>query len=1414
MKKKLLLTTLFLLACFGMAKAETIQVGSGEKGGSYLPLATNWNYSYSQQIYTIAEIGHTGSITSIAFKADGDMGQARTIDLYLVKTDKSSFSSETDFVSCSESDKVFSGTVTFAVQDWTTLTFSQPFEYDGSKNLCVIVNDKTGSYTGAGQLFYVYEATNQSLARINDNYGAYDPASPGSTASNNTSTPLPDYKSQLQLTFSGGGGGGSSETIQVGSGTASGAGMPIFSNWKYGLTQQIYTASEIGKTGTITSIAFQATQDMGQAQIFDIYLVKTSKSTFDDAEDYISASESDKVFSGTVTFAAGDWTTLEFDTPFEYDGSTNLCVIVNSKTGPYSDSSAKKWLVYSSTNQSIWRLNDGYGPYDPASPKSVDSGPTPNLYDYKSQLQLTFSGGGGSKTPIHSVYVNGYEPPVAGENSQNHLNVSVPSGANYYIYTGNGRPVWYNDNDEVFFYDTFVKGTHYSLGVELRANDGYYFADDCVFYLNGGTELLDNQYTQVSSEDNSLVYMWSVSTAATSGISAPTNIEVSDITWPSATVTWESEASAFTLQYKPADSSEWTIVPSIVTTSYTLTELQEQTTYDVRVQAEGGDSWASTTFTTLERFPCPTDIQVLAVAPYSAIINWTDNCGASAWQVAVDYYDNTTDVTRKPFILTGLTPGTGYLFVVRAVIEVDGETFYSNWSEVGSFTTPLPNPLPEISSVTPTPNSATITWEGQSDSYKVKYRCAGSKTVTFFEGFESTVDEEHPLGYLPDGWTIIDADGDGHNWEMAWDGVSPHFNQYEGNFCIVSGSYDNDTSTPLTPDNWLITPKVTLGTGASAWLRGQDTSYPEEHFAFFVSTTGTNPSDFTQVSPEYVATNEYKEYTADLSAYAGQEGYVAIRHYNVTDMFYLNVDNFSIYEQADAEEWNVIETTEKTATLEGLTPDTEYECEVIGIMQGQPDASSSIYTFQTLEANPVPFDVVATPAATTARIEWTGYGDIYHVLYRVPEQAKAFLSENFEGGMGGWTAENLHSYSGISSNAAYSGSQSFRFYYSQTPPQYLISPELSGITEEAILKFQYRIGSTSYPESFKVGYSTTTNSTDAFTWSSELTYGADTDWHEYSQAVPAGTKYIAIQCTSNDQFHFFVDDISVSASTIIPAGEWQGAWTDEPQIVLTGLEKATTYDFKIESYVSGIDTPATTDIMQFTTKAYIIDLVMDNNGDNTSIISDNAGNFAYVTIQNLTLESGKWQGICLPFDVDVKHSVLAGADVRTFESETFDDNKLYLNFLTPVTEMKAGTPYIVKTESDLSNPVFENVTVSTNLENIYIDRCSFYYSLYYYFTSPTDQTQYFKMTGSTGTDLQLILTGDFLHSFEPYFCISSPDSYDEILLNTGEYNDVITGVSSLGETEEGAAIYNLAGMRLSKKQKGVNIVNGKKVLVK
>ena len=142
------------------------------------------------------------------------------------------------------------------------------------------------------------------------------------------------------------------------------------------------------------------------------------------------------------------------------------------------------------------------------------------------------------------------------------------------------------------------------------------------------------------------------------------------------------------------------------------------------------------------------------------------------------------------------------------------------------------------------------------------------------------------------GWTTIDNDGDGHNW-MVSSRLEGVFNNHSGNVCMTSASYVDNVGA-LTPDNWLVSPQIEMGGSVSLWACGNDPEYVEEHFAIYVSTNGTSIEDFSQITEEYVVGSEYVQYFADLSAYSGM-GYVAIRHFNCTDMYNLNVDDITIF---------------------------------------------------------------------------------------------------------------------------------------------------------------------------------------------------------------------------------------------------------------------------------------------------------------------------------------------------------------------------------------------------------------------------------------------------------------------------------------------------------------------------------------
>ncbi len=164
------------------------------------------------------------------------------------------------------------------------------------------------------------------------------------------------------------------------------------------------------------------------------------------------------------------------------------------------------------------------------------------------------------------------------------------------------------------------------------------------------------------------------------------------------------------------------------------------------------------------------------------------------------------------------------------------------------------------------------------------------------------------------GWTSVDADGDGYGWMVGSEKLGSTGNGHNGSLDLVlSQSYDNNFGV-LYPDNYLVSPQVELGGIVRFYACAQDASYAAEHFGVAVSTTNTQPSSFTMVQEWTMsaksmgegkpvekntrsgrAQGNWYEYTVDLSAYSGM-GYVAIRHFNCSDMFYLDVDDITIGE--------------------------------------------------------------------------------------------------------------------------------------------------------------------------------------------------------------------------------------------------------------------------------------------------------------------------------------------------------------------------------------------------------------------------------------------------------------------------------------------------------------------------------------
>ena len=149
-----------------------------------LGLATYYQYTWAEMIYTAAELGATDgcTITSIAFKVNGassEMDEPQTTTIYLGLTAKNQFDGNDDFVSPAGGAMTASYTGTWTLHDgWNVFTLSTPFVYtDATKNLIVgMLCTNDNSYA----IDYIYYTT--SANRFICGYSDYDIPDPENMA--------------------------------------------------------------------------------------------------------------------------------------------------------------------------------------------------------------------------------------------------------------------------------------------------------------------------------------------------------------------------------------------------------------------------------------------------------------------------------------------------------------------------------------------------------------------------------------------------------------------------------------------------------------------------------------------------------------------------------------------------------------------------------------------------------------------------------------------------------------------------------------------------------------------------------------------------------------------------------------------------------------------------------------------------------------------------------------------------------------------------------------------------------------------------------------------------------------------------------------------------------------------------------
>ena len=186
-----------------------------------------------------------------------------------------------------------------------------------------------------------------------------------------------------------------------------------------------------------------------------------------------------------------------------------------------------------------------------------------------------------------------------------------------------------------------------------------------------------------------------------------------------------------------------------------------------------------------------------------------------------------------------------------------------------------------------------------------------------------------------------------------------------------------------------------------------------------------------------------------------------------------------------------------------------------------------------------------------------------------------------------------------------------------------------------------------------------------------------------------------------------------------------------------------------------------------------------------------------------TLKGEKWNTFCVPFDMEISE-LGTGAEVKELTGATPNGENYNMTF-SDATSIVAGKPYMVRVPNEVTSLNLGAKTIKGTITPATAGDVTFK-GVYNNGKAPMGS---FIISNNVFYNVDSDVT---LKAFRGYITV---DSGSGVKALTFDFDDDATGISLMedGRSQmEDGAIYNLAGQRIQKMQKGINIVNGRKVL--
>ena len=938
------------------------EVADGSTTIANIPTNVWYKYSYSQAIYTAAEVGDIDTIRGVSYNYNGTGNPTRTVDVYMANVESATFSGSA--LDISLFTQVASNYEWTVANGWSEIVFDTPFIHESGKDIVVAVDDNTAS-VGSSTTFQAHSGSGYSYY---DDYSNIDPENP-SASSSGARTSVADIRFTAKCV--------SPE-------------QPATCDVPADLA-----ASNV--TATSASISWNGSADQYEVEI-NGQTPFTATSPYSAQGLTASTDYTVRVRALCDGDVASDWTdALNFTTLDEGEQPASCDTPTGLAVADIAESSA----VISWNDVELPATDEGFvGEWNLTMAADAQIHRTVTL-DATLHTMLGYMGRDMDDIDEDASIANAPMP------------VTIEQAAGDQVNVSGSFSVELMDGIDPITFDFSTTGTLSASGLSIEPAD----LTQSITLL--GTMPVDLTGTATFVQptalpENGILTLEIASldvngTGSLMGGTATLSITGSDL---QASGAKDATATGDYPQYELEISSQASgdsVISGISATSYTVENLTASTEYSVRVRtlcdANTTSDWsAAVPFTTLESqqpqtCDVPTDLAANNVTATGAAITWT----GTAPQYEVEINGQTVTVSANSYDAQSLTAATAYSVRVRALC--DGG-LASDWTTAISFSTPAGGDEPEpcatpvdvaVSAITA--NSAVVSWQAgsENESFDGEWNLVLADNDSVHMVITPDQGMHTMLQYA--GYDIDDVD---ENVPVAGTLVPVTIEPATGNQMNITGSFDMDmygVDDPVT-FHFATTGTVSNNTMTIAPAEINETVYimnamPIDYTGTvtFVQPTALPVGGNLTIGIASLDISGYGDTTVSMGGFT-MSGSVTISmtgsQLHATGPRANESDDSQLYELVLTNTATGVETTVNPATspytAQNLTPSTTYTVKVRTLCDG---GSTSEWTapvpFTTLdqgqepESCDVPTNVDVAVTATTAEVSWTGTASEYEI---------------------------------------------------------------------------------------------------------------------------------------------------------------------------------------------------------------------------------------------------------------------------------------------------------------------------------------------------------------------------------------------------------------------------------------------------